>query len=146
MPVPYFNIVPLSGFTEYTKVVPQLYWNVFSSEQRMKALCERIWKSDCYMDYVAKTLNEWGIEFDDEINAELEEIWTAIDNGLEGAAKEWIAAHLEYIYNHTIKQIYFGLTDDGHFVAYIPESWDDIDFDTIMNYSDPNYGALTLSY
>ena len=62
--------------------------------------------------------------------------------------EKWINEHLEYIYDHTIKQIYFGLggPNDAYLVAYIPESWDDITFDTIMNFSDPNYGSLTLSY
>ena len=49
-----------------------------------------------------------------------------------------------------IKFVFFGLTDDGYFVAYIPEPWDSIIFNT-SNYdiflSDvPEFGRLILSY
>lgn len=49
-----------------------------------------------------------------------------------------------------IKFVFFGLTDDGYFVAYIPEPWDSIIFNT-SNYdiflSDvPELGRLILSY
>jgi len=42
--------------------------------------------------------------------------------------------------------VFFGVTLDGHFVAYIPESWTDIDFDTGMIYGTPEYGRLILRY
>ena len=60
--------------------------------------------------------------------------------------EKWISNNLEYIYRYTIKQIYFGLTSDGYWCAWIPDSWDDITFDTIMNYSNPNYGSIVLRY
>lgn len=48
------------------------------------------------------------------------------------------------------KMVFFGLTDSGYFVAYIPESWEDIKFST-TEYDDstplqPEYGHLILSY
>ena len=45
-----------------------------------------------------------------------------------------------------IKMVFFGLSDDGYFVAYIPNSWNCITFGTIMDCDSPNYGRLTLSY
>ena len=46
--------------------------------------------------------------------------------------------------------VYFGLTDNGHFVAYIPESWDKISFNTtefdISLPICPEYGHLVLNY
>lgn len=46
--------------------------------------------------------------------------------------------------------VFFGLTDDGYFVAYIPDSWDDITFETTgwdVTISDmPEYGHLCLAY
>ena len=46
--------------------------------------------------------------------------------------------------------VFFGLTNDGYFVAYIPESWDEITFST-SEYDDftplaPVFGHLILSY
>ena len=91
------------------------------------------------------------INIDHEDIIELQELFkqfqeSGFDDYYAEQVEAWINSHLEYIYDHTIKQIYFGLTLDGFFCAYIPESWDDIIFDTIMNFSDPNYGCLTLSY
>lgn len=40
----------------------------------------------------------------------------------------------------------FGLTNDGYFCANIPKSWSYVHFDTIMDYQDPLYGHLILSY
>lgn len=49
-----------------------------------------------------------------------------------------------------IKFIFFGLTDDGYFVAYIPDTWNEITFST-SQYDDfttlePEFGHLILSY
>ena len=42
------------------------------------------------------------------------------------------------------KGVYFGLTSDGHFVAYIPEGWEDLIFDTGKDYLLDTYGRLIL--
>ena len=78
--LPRLSIVPFSGFTEFTPVVPALYWNVYSAEQRLKALCERIGKSEQYMDYVADTINDYSKDVADEVNRELEEAHRELEN------------------------------------------------------------------
>ena len=60
--------------------------------------------------------------------------------------KEWIKNNLEFIFNNVIRQIYFGLTLEGYFVAYIPKGWDDIIFDTGMVYGIDTYGRLILRW
>lgn len=64
--------------------------------------------------------------------------------------KEWIANNFYDIVGDMAKMVFFGLTDSGYFVAYIPESWDDIDFKTtgwdIMLAIQPEYGHLVLEY
>ena len=46
--------------------------------------------------------------------------------------------------------VFFGLTDSGYFVAYIPENWKSIQFNTtgvdIELAIQPEYGHLVLSY
>lgn len=46
--------------------------------------------------------------------------------------------------------VFFGLTDSGYFVAYIPENWDTIHFGTtgldIDAPTQPEYGHLVLLY
>ena len=144
--LPTLNWPIYSGWTAFTPTIPKMYWNVYSQEQIIKQLCKNYEKCEQYLDVVAKLTNDWVGEYTDEVQAKLDELERLLWNGIEEGVDKWISENLEYIYDHTIKQIYFGLTLDGHFVAYIPDSWDDITFDTIMDFSSPNYGCLTLSY
>lgn len=59
---------------------------------------------------------------------------------------QWIDQHLTWIFNNVAKQVYFGLTLEGYFVAYIPHGWSDIVFDTGANYSLDTYGRLILKW
>ena len=62
---------------------------------------------------------------------------------------EWLTINAFDIIGEMVKQVYFGITDDGYFVAYIPESWSDITFGTTGLDDFPSgieYGHLTLSY
>lgn len=65
---------------------------------------------------------------------------------LQAWIKQWIDENLKYIFDNTAKQVFFGLTQDGYFVAYIPESWNDIIFDTGWDYSKDTYGRLILRW
>lgn len=64
----------------------------------------------------------------------------------EDLLKAWIDTNMERIISYSIEQVYFGLTLDGYFIAYIPSSWDDIYFDTGADYSSDDYGRLILGY
>ena len=144
--LPTLNWPIYSGWTSFTPTIPKMYWNVYSQEQRIKELCMNYDKCQQYLDYVSKLTNDWVGEYTDEVQAKLDELEALLWNGLESAVDKWISENLEYIYDHTIKQIYFGLTNDGYVCAWIPESWDDITFDTILDFSSEHYGCLTLSY
>ena len=69
--LPVLRIAPYSGWTAWTPVIPKLYWDVYSAEQRLKAICERISKSEQYMDYVADTVNDYSKNVSDEVEDEL---------------------------------------------------------------------------
>lgn len=71
---------------------------------------------------------------------------SGFDDYYADQVEKWINDNLEFIYEHTIRQVYFGLTLDGHFVAYIPDSWSDIIFDTGYDYSLDTYGRLILRW
>ena len=59
---------------------------------------------------------------------------------------KWIDKNGVEIIGAKIKAVHFGLTNDGYFCAYIPESWSDIHFDTVTDYNDALYGHLMLLY
>ena len=64
--------------------------------------------------------------------------------------EKWLNKNALDIIGEMIKMVIFNITDDGYFVAYIPESWDEIIFNTTgldINLAlQPEYGHLVLSY
>lgn len=139
-------VIPFSGFTQFTGSLPSFYWNVYSSEQRIKHMCYEICKLAEYSDYLA-----------DKINADhklIEELQNDFDDFKEGAYDEyyqemiykWIQDNMQDIVEAAIRMVFFGLTIDGYFVAYIPDTWNDIDFDTGAVYGTQDYGRLILRY
>lgn len=139
--LPYF-----AGFTEFTSAIPKLYWNVESQEQRILALCKQLHKLICYIDCVAEHVNIDHAEIE-TLKAQFQKF---MESGFEDyyaeQIEQWVNDHLEDLYRLLVKQVYFGLTLEGRFVAYIPESWDDIVFDTGHVYGVDTYGRLILRW
>lgn len=144
--LPTLNWPIYSGWTQFTPTIPKLYWNVYSQEQRIKELCMNYHKTQCYLDNVAETTNEWSAEFSDKLNEELTRMWALVHEGYKEAISDWMLNDLPGIIAAEMKMVFFGLTDDGYFCAWIPNSWQGIIFDTISDYLNDNYGCLTLSY
>lgn len=69
--VPY--ITGLYGWTEYTPVVPKVYWDVYSQEERIKRLCMGLDRVEKYCDYIADSINEALDYVDDALEKSLEE-------------------------------------------------------------------------
>ena len=91
--------------------------------------------------------------YNDRITA-LENYIRQLENGdfsesfLEGIYK-WLDENVPEIINKYIQMVWFGLTDTGYFVAYIPQTWQDIQFNTtdydIETELMPEYGHLVIS-
>lgn len=86
---------------------------------------------------------------------QLKELYDQIISGnfpdsVKQAFYDWMTANAADIVGNMVNMVIFNITDDGYFVAYIPESWDEIRFGTtgLDTYSDiqPEYGHLVLSY
>ena len=116
------------------KVLPLVYDNSLSYYE---VLCKVV-------DYVNNLIEvDRGIIGDvDALKRDVVNIQTAIDN-LDSTAIERI------IRDYIATAIFFGLTENGYFVAYIPESWNDIKFGTTgvdTDVSGAEFGRLVLSY
>lgn len=61
------------------------------------------------------------------------------------AMKEWWERNAVDLVGELVRFVFFGLTDDGYFVAYIPENWRNIQFDTIVTPGE-DYGRLCIYY
>ena len=59
---------------------------------------------------------------------------------------KYIDNNLVEMVSRIVKYIFFGLSMDGRLVAYIPDSWDFIRFDTVMNTNSPLFGHLVLQW
>ena len=134
------------GFTEFTASIPKLYWDVKSQEQRILALCKQLHKLICFCDFLGDKVN-----IDHAAIVELQELFEKfMESGFEdyyaAQIEAWINRNMERIISQAIKMVFFGLTEDGYFCAYIPNSWQGIIFDTVADYTSENYGCLVLSY
>lgn len=120
--------------------------DVYSQEEGIKRLWLEYDKLKHYASYVAEIVQSYGGSVD-ELNKLFEEFK---ESGFNEYYKEqiiaWIDEHLQYIFEVAVKHVYFGLNDDGRFVAYIPESWNDIVFDTGADYALDTYGRLILRF
>lgn len=141
------NIIPRFSFWDPgTWAIPKLYWDAFSQEQRIHAICKQLAKIIGYADYISNQVNENAADI-----AELQDMFekfmeSGFDDYYAEQIEKWVNDNLGYLYETLIKLVYFGLTDDGHFIAYIPESWNDIFFDTGFDYSLDTYGRLILRW
>ena len=67
---------------------------------------------------------------------------------ISNAIKNWITANFYDIVGDMAKTVWFGLTDAGYFVAYVPESWNEVVFKTTgYDYTtelQPEFGHLVL--
>lgn len=69
---------------------------------------------------------------------------------IQAAFASWMQENAIDLVGNLVKMVFFGLTDSGYFVAYIPDGWEDIIFNTTDYDIDvalmPEYGHLVLSY
>lgn len=98
-------------------------------------------------------MQEWKTQHESAYN-ELKELYDDVMSGnfpdsIKNAFYDWMNENAIDIVGNMVKSVFFGLTDSGYFVAFIPDSWDDIIFNTTGHdifIPDVEYGHLTLSY
>ena len=100
------------------------------------------------------SLEHWKEEHEEEYN-ELKRYYDALVSGdfpenFLNSLEKWLRTNAIDIIGELVHMVFFGLTDAGYFVAYIPESWNDITFNTtqldIFLDIQPQFGHLVLSY
>lgn len=107
-------------------------------------------------DEVIQALNNWI----SENQPKMDDVYAFIDamnsgslpEGVKKGLYEWASVNLIDLVGSTLKAVFFGILDDGHFVAYIPDSWSDIQFNTtdydiiLTEHPEYKFGHLVLSY
>lgn len=140
------GIINPSSLLSTTPTIPKFYWDVKSQEQRIKVMCCLIQQ---LIDQYGSTDSQ--IQKNAEAIEELQELFTqfqesGFDDYYEQQVIKWIGDNIEILYQQLAKQVFFGLTSDGYFCAYVPESWSDITFDTGAIYGTDTYGRLILRF
>ena len=100
-----------------------------------------------------KVLDDWVAENEPKIE-DFYELYTMLINGdlppgIQEGINKWMEENALDIVGRLVKMVFFGLTMDGYFIAYIPDSWNDITFGTsgLDDFPpDTDFGHLTLSY
>lgn len=139
-------IAPFFGFTDFTPALPEFYWDVYTAEERIKEICFKLQKLVCYSNMLADNIN-----IDHELIDELQEAFeqfmaSGFDDYYKDQVHDWIGENFQVIMDGLLgHMLFFGLTDDGYFTAYIPQKWafvlgTDVDYDSI------NYGCLEIYY
>ena len=108
-----------------------------------------------------KTVNETldALEaWKDEVNPEIEDFYKLYQQmvngdlpaGVQEGIRIWLQRNALDLIGDLIHSVFFEITDGGYFIAYIPEAWSDITFNTTeYDYTtplQPQYGHLVLSY
>ena len=110
------------------KVIPEVFGEAISYEDKIIALLKWILKqgyvTQGQYDELVKQIETLRDEFDEFKTSGFEDYY-------EQLLREWINSNFAAILAEGIKSVvFFGLTLDGYFTAYIPQSWSDIIFDT----------------
>lgn len=97
-----YHIVPYGSYTAYTPALPQFYWDVYSSEQRVKHICYEIDKLANYANYLADTIKKIDAvspdefaRYKDKLDSEIAALKTEIYD-LQVGALSWNVQHGEY--------------------------------------------------
>lgn len=140
------GIINPSSLLSTTPTIPKFYWDVKSQEQRIKVMCCLIQQ---LIDQYGSTDSQ--ISQNTETIKELQELFrkfqeSGFDEYYEQQVIQWISDNIAILYQQLAKQVFFGLTSDGYFCAYVPDSWSDITFDTGAVYGTETYGRLILRF
>lgn len=143
-PLPF---APFGWVSGATPAVPDFYWNVVSQEQRWKFLC-------CNLKALVEYANQLGVQIN--VNAEdidkLQENFENLKDGkfwdfYEEQIQAWIDANIESLVSAAlVKFVIPSITTDGYFCLYVPDSWNEIQFDFGAVYGRTDYGRIILRF
>lgn len=128
------------------KVLPAVYDDSLSYYELLAKVIEKLNEVIERYDASGSVINEILVELQ-ALQKEFEEFKTGgLEEFYEELLDKWINENMPELIKKAIKMVFFGLTSEGYFCAYIPESWSDIIFDTGMVYNRYDYGRLILRY
>lgn len=122
--------------TDYNTNANSYYDDLAKKQKLFEILANKILEYDKTLEATIEEVKKVLTEYSDILDGKIENF----DKIIFDKVTEWIDENLEDIMYQGTKLVWFGLTDDGHFMAVIPPNWKEIDFDTSEN------GELILMY
>lgn len=104
-------------------------------------------------DETIQTLNAWIAENQPKLD-DMEALYQALisgnlPEGVKEGIEKWCRENMADLVGELVKMVLFGINDQGYFVAYIPDSWSDIIFNTTgldVSVAGYDFGHLCLSF
>lgn len=128
------------------RVLPAVYDDSLSY---MELLC----KIQAHMQKITITINNNadGLE---ELQQKVDELFKLFEEFKENGFKDsymdlieaWLDENMWCIMSWASRMVWFGISDDGYFTAFIPNNMNFLAFDVIMDAESEDYGKLVLSY
>ena len=137
----------------YIRTLPAVYDDALTYYEQLKRIVkalneviEQLNGSEVDYTTILEKIKELEAEY-----TELAELLDQIKNGdyvylyLDSITK-WIDENVQTLVGRIVKFVSFELDDSGYLLAYIPQTWTFLEFDTCMVYDSPDYGRLILHY
>lgn len=120
--------------SDYTTNAPSYYADLARKQGLIKELAHKIWEYDQILAKKLKEVEETLQKYADLLDGKIEDF----DRIILEKTQNWLDENMEDILTQAVQLVWFGLTDDGYFMAVIPDNWKDVQFDTT------NEGQLML--
>ena len=124
----YNSRVPIyNDDSDYTTNAPSYYDDLARKQKLIKELSLKIWEYDQILASKLKEVEDTLKQYSDIIDGKVEDF----DNIILDKTEKWLSENMAEIMSDAVKMAWFGLSDDGYFIAVIPDSWvDDVRFST----------------
>ena len=113
--------------SDYTTNAPSYYDDLARKQKLIKELSEKIWEYDKILAEKLKEVEDTLKQYADILDGKIEDF----DEIILDKTEKWLSENMAEIMSDAVKMAWFGLSDDGYFIAVIPDSWvDDVRFST----------------
>ena len=113
--------------SDYTTNAPSYYDDLARKQKLIKELSLKIWEYDQILASKLKEVEDTLKQYADILDGKIEDF----DEIILDKTEKWLSENMAEIMSDAVKMAWFGLSDDGYFIAIIPDSWvDDVRFST----------------
>jgi hypothetical protein len=135
------------------KVLPLVYEDSLSHVELLSKVVDYLNQMILNEQTIDSVLTTYGGDINllktdvDFLQAEMEKVRTGNYVSLYlDSLGAWIDNNLTSLVAKIVKYVSFELDENGYFVAYIPDTWDFLKMDTVMDINDSNYGHLIIEW